>query len=547
MSILEDAVLRRLRIECSEISLTKGGATPLNFKGPGTIWIDESGQIQFEFELSQEAEKIYDLTVVRQQYEAPEEPKDMDYFALAATSDSREVYQGRILYPDRGDKPGLAKGKLMQLESSRQLSESEPSVARMLIRKKINFPQIQHLGEAISPKEYCWLDFANGEKIELFDRGDYTEVVCSVESAGIAKNHHWRMIEAVEFAFGQSFYPCAIEQREGTKLAFGFNSPIPGLTNEGQLAPPLELTGKIHYYAVTDLVQKFYRYVLPYPEESQPLIAHGIWGMRQAADAQPDIKGLVFAIAAETLIQACFPRITPVPNAFREKVKALQDKLKADETLDPDLRERAVNKLNSLTDLPNSTKIRDFLRWHVRSKKHQEEIFQAWSRLRNSAAHGTKTALDFEKTLRRIRVTRDLCYVIVFSRIGFYHERKWKIEARLYENSWSIRSLNQSDLGKPPLGSIIVPSLFQWKMKDGVFIKNVPVRKEPEQSITLIVRPRKEGSPEYRIEVGPEAILPDDIASFEIATEYPALKEAMAACDKIAARALLHISVEHFS
>jgi hypothetical protein len=117
--------------------------------------------------------------------------------------------------------------------------------------------------------------------------------------------------------------------------------------------------------------------------------------MRQVADAQPDIKGLVFAIAAETLVQTCFPRITPVPNAFREKVKQLQDKLKQDEKLDPDLRDRAAKKLNGLTDLPNSTKIRDFLRWHVRSKEHQEEIFKAWSHLRNSAAHGTKTMQDF--------------------------------------------------------------------------------------------------------------------------------------------------------
>jgi hypothetical protein len=159
MSVLEDAVHRRLRIECSEISLTKAGATPLSLKGPGTISIDEVGQIQFEFSLSQESNKTYGTTVVQQQHQVPEEPRDMDYFVLTAMSDSGEVYQGRIRYPDWVDKPGLAKGKLAQLESRRLLSGSEPSMARMSIAKKINFPEIQHLEEAVSRKDYCWLDF----------------------------------------------------------------------------------------------------------------------------------------------------------------------------------------------------------------------------------------------------------------------------------------------------------------------------------------------------------------------------------------------------
>jgi hypothetical protein len=79
------------------------------------------------------------------------------------------------------------------------------------------------------------------------------------------------------------------------------------------------------------------------------------------------------------------------------------------------------------------------------------------------------------------------------------------------------------------------------------FRKDVPVGKEPKESITLIVQPRKEASPPFRIQVRPEAILPDDLARFQIKTEYAALKEAMDACDKIAARALVHISLEHFS
>jgi hypothetical protein len=183
MSILEDAAHRRLRIECSEISLTKGGPAPLSFKGPGTVWIDEGGQIHFEFSLHQEENRGYDMAVVRQAHQVPEEPRDEDYFALTALtalSCSGEVYQGRVLYPEWADKPGVGKGKLTQLQSTRQLSGEEPSVARILIPTNIDFPQIQHL-EGLSPKNYCGLNFGNGEKIELFDKGNFTEIVCSVQ------------------------------------------------------------------------------------------------------------------------------------------------------------------------------------------------------------------------------------------------------------------------------------------------------------------------------------------------------------------------------
>jgi hypothetical protein len=82
MSILEDTARCRLRIECPEIGLTKAGETGLAFKGPGSIWTDETGQIQFEIRLPDEAVETYEIAALRQQYNAPEDPKDTDYFAL---------------------------------------------------------------------------------------------------------------------------------------------------------------------------------------------------------------------------------------------------------------------------------------------------------------------------------------------------------------------------------------------------------------------------------------------------------------------------------
>jgi hypothetical protein len=416
----------------------------------------------------------------------------------------------------------------------------------MLVPKKIDFPQIQHM-DGLSPKDYCWFSFGDDEQIELFDRGSYTEIVCSVQPGGVAKNRYWRMIEAIEFAFGQSIYPCAIETREGPKLTIELSSTIRGLQGEGQLPPPVELKGKVHHYPVTDLVRKFYRYVLPYVEEFPPLIAQGLWGMRQAADAQPDVKGLVFATAAETLIEACFPTITPVPKAFRKMVRALQSKIRNDGEVDPDLRERAANKLNGLTDLPNSTKIRDFLRWHVRSEEHQDKIFTDWSKLRNSAAHGTKATESFEETLRRINVTHDLCYVIVLSRIGFFHPSA--AFPKTYRGTWSIAALKGASQERPSVGLTIAPSSLSWQVEEGKFSKTLLVGNDPGQSICLFVRAlhQENGLPLFRIEFSPQSLLPDDLAKYQIKTDYGTSEEARNVCDELALRALLHISLEHFS
>jgi hypothetical protein len=82
MSILEDMACCRLRIECPEMGLTKAGETGLAFDGPGSIWTDETGQIKFEIRLPDEAGQTYQVAALRQQYNAPEDPKETDYFAL---------------------------------------------------------------------------------------------------------------------------------------------------------------------------------------------------------------------------------------------------------------------------------------------------------------------------------------------------------------------------------------------------------------------------------------------------------------------------------
>jgi hypothetical protein len=154
VSILEDTACRRLRIECPEMSLTKIGENELGFGGPGAVWTNQIGEIQFEIRLAEEAAEIYRIAALRQQFDVHEDPKDTDYFALKAVSSSGEIYTGRILYPERADQPSRAKGKLNYLESTQEVRLTEQSSARILISKKLNIPAIQHLEEKAPRKDY---------------------------------------------------------------------------------------------------------------------------------------------------------------------------------------------------------------------------------------------------------------------------------------------------------------------------------------------------------------------------------------------------------
>lgn len=209
------------------------------------------------------------------------------------------------------------------------------------------------------------------------------------------------------------------------------------------------------------------------------------------------------------------------------------------------MRERASNKLTALVNEPNDEKIREFLRFHIRKKADQDSVFKDWKDLRNPATHGKKIdPHKVEKAFLQIKVVLDLCYSIVLCRIGYLHERM--SYASPYSNLWSVRALNPSAANKPPLGSLIILSRFSWIGDKHWFIKTIPVGDNPKDSIELIVRPLKSGGRPFKIEVGPKEIIPDEIAKVQIQANYPTLSAAQKACDEVAQRALVHITLAHF-
>src|SRR5271166_2385978 len=249
MSILQDIARRLLNIRCPEIRLVRSGAPQLSIKGLGTVFVDRAGQIRFEFEVSPDQYKPFTKARLEHPRPVPESPKDEDYFELTAASISGTVLRGQLLYPEVNntapegfwDGPGKAEGKVHQLTLEERSDPDLPSFAKFTIPRKLLIPRIAR-SHGIPDRKYCCFEFEQ-EKIEIFTEEDYTEIHCQVRQGGIATNRHWRMIEAIEFAFGQSIYPCGIEIRERSLVAITLVSTVCATENEAQLPPPLSTAG----------------------------------------------------------------------------------------------------------------------------------------------------------------------------------------------------------------------------------------------------------------------------------------------------------------
>jgi hypothetical protein len=118
MSIFDDIANRRLRIECSEITLVRKGAPSLSVKGSGETTVDQAGQLQFRFAVPKEQYQPYVTARLAKPRPVPDDPKDEDYFELTAIAFSGEIFRGRLLHPEVSNivpegfwnGPGIAEG-----------------------------------------------------------------------------------------------------------------------------------------------------------------------------------------------------------------------------------------------------------------------------------------------------------------------------------------------------------------------------------------------------------------------------------------------------
>jgi len=99
---------------------------------------------------------------------------------------------------------------------------------------------------------------------------------------------------------------------------------------------------------VEELLKKFYEHVRSCTDnEYPPLIALALSSIRAASRAQPDAKALTFSVAAETLIDACYPQYTQLEEGLENHVETLEQKIRKDKTVLACLRDSIAGMVGS--------------------------------------------------------------------------------------------------------------------------------------------------------------------------------------------------------
>jgi hypothetical protein len=146
--------------------------------------------------------------------------------------------------------------------------------------------------------------------------------------------------------------------------------------------------------------------------------------IRAASQAQPDAKALTVSVAAETLIEACYPEYTAVEQGLESEIDALERKIREDNTILVSLRKTVAGMVGSIRRPSSSRGLKVFIYTQACNRAKAKEIFEDWRQLRNTAAHGSRQDPEsFYETNRRCNVVLDLCYSIVLARIAYYGPR----------------------------------------------------------------------------------------------------------------------------
>lgn len=257
--------------------------------------------------------------------------------------------------------------------------------------------------------------------------------------------------------------------------------------------------------------------------------------------AQPDAKALAISVAAETLIEACYPQYTQLEEGLESHIETLEQKIREDKTILACLRESLAGMVGSFQRPSSSRGLKVFIYTQVRNRAKARRIFEDWRKLRNTSAHGSRQDPEsFYETNRRCNVVLDLCYSMVLTRIGYYGPRL--IYGEPVGDPWNLLLARRLPVPRPKMSEEQIRKLIRsktWKEIARTWLKRVPMGKDSDCFFELTITPvARDGSERFKIKITPDAVVPDVAACLMIGAEFTTFEEAKTACDEIAARVL---------
>jgi hypothetical protein len=407
MSAASDFANQQFKIECSEIILTRGGGSPLGLRGPGEVWQNENGQIEFKIFLNEA-----DYQQLSLHLERPRVPGEIigddDCFSLQAWEYSGPVWFAESVFPSRrgGLSAGLATGSIFQLTKTTALPGTVTQghvLVRFQGKLKLPFNQGSEVVTRVGDRQIgsSWSmnsvrHVSDPFSFDLRIEDDHTLMIVTAPSTFNLLIIASRTRESLQFVLGEEVTSLVIETRSGeTETLRLYSTRISKV--KGNIPSPLRnhhFDFGAHFWR---MFSDYFQYVIGLAVEGWHPLSEQVGGAIESSVGSLGGEVLGLAVAVEGLAGICVRERT-----LDEQQNLLEDIDRALEALARlEMSQTSRNRINGSLNSMRRPRNADLLRQFIQFQRMPDALYRSWSDLRNSAAHGAGTGnRDIERILR---------------------------------------------------------------------------------------------------------------------------------------------------
>jgi hypothetical protein len=413
----------KFKAECSQMVLTNDGNPQFAIAGPGEIWQDEDGVLRFKTFINRDDCVRLNAYMGRPGVIGQLIP-DGDYFTLQAQEYSLPRWTAPRVMPSPRSGPagGFAHGYLHELvQTEAYPANPEFDYVTLRLREKLDFPcnqgtetvirvggQDRHTSSSLNA---AFID--DGDyRFELIHEHEHTFVSLQLPAGQLSAATASRIREALQFVLGRQVAVMVVETSTAGQHTTRLTSPSKG---HGNIPPPLMFDRLDQGGHVWRMFTNYVRCIFPNAACGFHPISKHIGSTVESTAASLDAEVLALAVSVEGLVGESFPNLAPVNQAFLTELDSIQNSLRAI-VLEGSTRNRVEGSLNAMRRARNS----DLLRAFLNAYRMPAGLYDSWSRLRNTSAHGGGAGdRDIETTLRLKNEVLSLLYSIVFAAVNY--------------------------------------------------------------------------------------------------------------------------------
>lgn len=412
--------------ECSEIILTCRGLQPVEVKGPGELWQDEKGTIQFKVFLTSGGHEALSYHLQKPRV-AGQLLGDNDCFKLVGHDFKGAVWSAESVFPKQrfGFNGGLATGTVHQLRQRTELPDAATKthvVVRFL--GKIKFPANQstktvtHVGDREAGSSWSM----NAAKVEAGEcqfsirvESDHTVVAALVPARMDVMTVAVNVQAALQFVTGTELTPLTVQATVGnneivTLLSARTTGP------KGAVSPPLRAQSTDFGGDFWRLFADYFSYVAIYGGKDWHPVSNHISMMIESSVASLEAGLLALAVAVEGIASQTLVanRATP-SDELTEEVDRIVEAV-SNVAMSQTTRNRLMGSLDGLRRI----RVTDLLKAFETRHSLTGGTYEAWSKMRNTVAHGSSLGGgNVELIFQRREMVTTLLYALVFEAIGY--------------------------------------------------------------------------------------------------------------------------------